>query len=766
MLESVIGSIAGPIFEKLWKAGGYAVESSREARHQVKNTEQVLEAAQAYHSKYLVRHGQVKIMPGLMKKPVPLDSIYTSVKFLNGQSDRYFATPDDLERLYRDSGRRKLEVGSGSRFEGMEIARDNQYLMVLGAPGIGKSTFLRKLGLEALKGTTFKKDRKDEGNQPLHRKLIPVFIELKTFRDSDIDLENFIAKEFEICGFPNSKSFTSSVLSQGKLLLLLDGLDEVPTRNLNRVIEHIDNFATQYNENTFISSCRIAAYSSSFRQLKDVTITDFDDGQIKQFIQRWFNSELDRETETAEGYWALLNKPENAGAKELSHTPLLLTFLCLVYDREKLLPHYRSTLYEKALTILLREWAAQKRLEQPPIYEGFHPELEKELLSEIAYSTFREDRLFFSQSDITSRITEFLSDTLGTPKYLNGTEILKTIEIQQGILVERAPKTYSFSHLTLQEYLTALYIVKNQLTQDLVDSHLTDERWREVFLLTIGLMGRRGHKLLEKIDQKAKEYISQSSVIFHLLKWAEDSTNIPTNKSSATHRSYQWQREDSPVLSSNSEQKGYWKRLVAITAAIILLKGNDSSKIIALTKELTNMVGVEMINTKAISNLYQTAEQIDANNYYIDMDGYSPANSSDIFISSKAVQDIEANIQSAKYLRNQKVFNMPTLQNLPSQLENLKEKVTSIYPSAMQLRGYSNELHSAWTKALGLDSKKFSSIKRDDWNILTTYLYAHQMLIRCKLSAVSISRTAWESLEEKIMRTISEKDAILKEGSN
>ena len=70
---------------------------------------------------------------------------------------------------------------------------------------------------------------------------------------------NLIAQEFQVCGFPDAEAFTKLSLSKGRLLLLFDGLEEVPSRNLNHVIEQIEAFATQYDKNTFVSSCRTAA---------------------------------------------------------------------------------------------------------------------------------------------------------------------------------------------------------------------------------------------------------------------------------------------------------------------------------------------------------------------------------------------------------------------------------------------------------------------------------------------------------------------------
>jgi predicted NACHT family NTPase len=64
--------------------------------------------------------------------------------------------------------------------------------MVLGSPGAGKSTFLRRIGLEALKGT--------HGN--FQHKCLPVLLELKNFSTDKINIEEAITEEFEYCGFP------------------------------------------------------------------------------------------------------------------------------------------------------------------------------------------------------------------------------------------------------------------------------------------------------------------------------------------------------------------------------------------------------------------------------------------------------------------------------------------------------------------------------------------------------------------------------------
>ena len=518
---SVSASFAMPLFEKLWQAGSGAFESLKSQYGKAELKRKIEEASYRYEQRYLKRHGQIKIMPGLMKEPVSLETIYTAVKLLDERDKRYFYTEQGLEEVYRQIGRRSFQIGAKARLDGMHVATQHQFLMVLGGPGIGKSTFLKRLGFEALK--------KDGGR--FSKKRLPVFLELKGLREDELDLVAVLAKEFDTCGFPVLETFITGWLAEGQLLVLLDGLDEVPKHKLNKVIQCIEDFVDKHDNNHFVASCRAAAYHTSFRRFTDVTMAEFDDEQIREFINRWFNSELDKRERTAKKYWQLLSNTEFRGIKELAQTPLLLTFLCLVYDREQFLPFNRSDLYDKALNILLTEWAAQKRLEPKPIYKGFTPSLEKELLGQIAYDTFKDERLFFSKDEIIKRVTDFLSQVLNVPKRLDGNAVLMAIEVQQGILVERVTNTYSFSHLTIQEYLVAQHITWNDLIEDIVEHHVCAQRWREVFLLIAGLLRGKGpKKLWLRLEQAARERGTATPKVKQLVKWANTVINTQYKK--------------------------------------------------------------------------------------------------------------------------------------------------------------------------------------------------------------------------------------------
>jgi predicted NACHT family NTPase len=356
----------------------------------------------------------------------------------------------------------------------------------------------------------------------------PVYIELRRFKNEPVDLIQTLIQEFDACGLPDSQAFVLLCLSEGRLLLLFDGVDEVPTDKLDATIQCIADFADKYDQNRFITSCRTAFYKTFFQKFVDVELTAFDDGQIKTFVRNWFGSELDRENKSAENFISLLLSHEHRSTLELARTPLLLTFLCLVYDDSQRFPANRSSLYRRALMILMEKWAAEKRVHNAPIYADLHVELEMELLSEIAARAYIDDQLLFSEQYIVQQITNFMRATLNAPPRLDARKVLEAIQVQQGLLVERAADAYSFSHLTIQEYLTAEFFHRPGKLSELVEKHLFDERWREIFLLSAGMTGT--DDLLLCMLKECQRLLQQDPIASRCVRWAMDI--IPTTGTS------------------------------------------------------------------------------------------------------------------------------------------------------------------------------------------------------------------------------------------
>jgi energy-coupling factor transporter ATP-binding protein EcfA2 len=472
----------------------------------------VKKALGEYIDRYLKRHGFIKVLG--MIEPIPLLDIYTSVRVIHPKYLHKEKAIEELEQTFR--GNRGDFGASNDRFTGIEVANKVKLLNLLGPPGSGKSTFLKKIGLEALKSNGIQSGKVARSEEYSHN-CLPVLIELRKFRDGKIDLLERIIEEFAIAGFPESIRFVKKLLKSGNLLILLDGLDEVPLEYLESAIQHIRDFASKFGKNRFITSCRTAFYKNYLKDFTDVEITSFDNQQVQKFIKNWFRLERDKVADTDETFIKLLFNRKNTASLELARTPLLLTFLCLTFDDTQRFPANRTALYKNALLILLQRWAAEKRVHNEDIYKDLHPDLEIEMLAEIAASFFEKDKIFFFAEEIKDAIKVFM-DSLHHSRFIDISKILAAIEVQQGLLVQRAPQIFSFSHLTIQEYLASYFYYSTRKTNNLIENYLGNRRWREVFLLLAGFSN--ADDFITAISKHVVKKYEKDDIVQCSINWA------------------------------------------------------------------------------------------------------------------------------------------------------------------------------------------------------------------------------------------------------
>jgi hypothetical protein len=675
-LTPLVGSLSALLAKKCWDVGAYL---SQELNSQIRQT--LFHSSKQYVERYANRHATLKVLD--MSEPLSLEALYSSTKLWSEPRLKGLISLEQLELFYRSLSNQSLSLARSTKYDGLSVVQSQQYLVVLGSPGAGKTTFLRWSGWNALKSVS-------SDQQEQH---IPVFIELKRLPTNNLDLKKTIVTEFETCGFPSAEKFVSAALQKGRLLILLDGLDEVPQSHRNDLVNVIQDFVDCYHKNRFILSCRTPAYLYHLTPFTDFEVADFDDSQIERFIQHWFYSELDQYSDTAGKLWKSLEAKENRLTKDLARTPLLLAFICLVYDRDTSLPDNLGLLYGKALDILLRRWSAEKRIERDPIYQGFSPELEKLLLSEIAYQGFIKEQLFFPEQQVLQEIQSFLAETLDASPFLDSQKILGAIEEQHGILLKQAEGIFSFSHLTLQEYLTARHIaLDEELMKEHVFSHLGDSRWNEIFLLTAGLIPC-GDKLLIHIEEAARQYLNTPRLL-NLVTWVNQITG-----------------------NSLSE------RILAVMIALTLTQNHSYGRVLVLLRALV------------FSHDSELAKGLDA----IQAGAFSLASNPNLSLCDLAYH-------LAQQLDALEAFNQVNLTALSADIAVLRSNSSNKNMS----EGETRLLWSLWLETFRLN-RELVSLSLSEIENLERYLDANLLILRCKKSAVRVLRTTWDSLEQRML---------------
>jgi predicted NACHT family NTPase len=260
----------------------------------------------------------------------------------------------------------------------------------------------------------------------------------------------------------------------------------------------------------------------------------------------------------------------------LAVTPLLLNLTCLVFKNTGSFPSKRYQLYKEGINILLEKWDEFWDTERDEVYRNFSLTVKINLLIGVAKTNFEKDDYFFEQSHVESLIIEHLKGLTSVPTDLVQLEldskvVLKAIEAQHGLLVERARGIYSFSHLTFQEYFTARWFDIRTGWQDLV-KHISKKRWREVFLLATE-MTNSADDLLCVMKQEIDTMIAADEKLQQFLVWVSEKAFAASEKLSykpAALRAFYFSRAlmrsfDDPieVLHDSGRIQTLWHSLVA-----------------------------------------------------------------------------------------------------------------------------------------------------------------------------------------------------------
>jgi predicted NACHT family NTPase len=405
-----------------------------------------------------------------VNRPVPVEKIYIDLNVLEQLScSSHFSNwrqefdpnkRQDFDRL----GLSRVQ----KRVEALSAVKDCPKLMVLGKPGAGKTTFLKSLAVECIQPQT-----------ELFANLVPLFVTLRDFAKEARTTQSWKLSDYLTCLLAErwngcDRASAEKILTQGRSLVLLDGLDEVPPEDLENLLDAVREFG--YTSNRLIITCRTQS-QQNLDGFTDVEVADFTPEQVDRFVDNLFKIvDSDSQTSLAPQLQQQLRATENKAIAELTITPVLLDLICVVFrDQKGNLPKKRFELYTKGMRKLLERMEWRKLID-----ERLTIDTKEKFLADLALMLFEKNDYFPEQQTLENFIRNYFR--VERPV---ATKILKAFETETGLLIERSAGYWSFSHLTFHEYFTALKVSESndlEIKQRL-NRYILEKRWHEVFLL-------------------------------------------------------------------------------------------------------------------------------------------------------------------------------------------------------------------------------------------------------------------------------------------
>ncbi|WP_098244006.1 NACHT domain-containing protein [Streptomyces formicae] len=285
------------------------------------------------------------------------------------------------------------------------------------------------------------------------------------------------------------QGWEARVLTAGRALVLIDGIDEIPDAERDRTRDWLSDLIDAFPGNRWLVTSRPSAVREDWlteEGFTELTLAPMGKAEVAAFIERWHTAaatgapEEDAELVAYEGQLleAVRSKPDLG---RLATNPLMCGLICALHrDRRGFLPMGRKDLYAAALSMLLVRRDRERHMAVPELRE--EPQIQ--LLQRLAYWLIRNGRTVMDRSRAESIIADALPAVPELAPLGDARAVYTHFLHRSGLLREPGPGTVDFVHRTFQDFLGARAAV-DEGDFGVLARHAADDQWEDVIRMAV-----------------------------------------------------------------------------------------------------------------------------------------------------------------------------------------------------------------------------------------------------------------------------------------
>jgi len=356
------------------------------------------------------------------------------------------------------------------------LEKTNRHLVFLGQPGAGKTTSMKYVCVNLITEEEFCKDifsfpilirlrdlNKKIINSSFSGNASFILVEhiwqilglrIRGLSENELKEKKKKDKYFSSSDFQNLKlNIIIKILNDLKPLIVFEGYDEIPDSKVrNAIAKEFQLLARKISYSKMILTSRLGEFQYfNIEGAKTYEICHLSEKQIKEFANKWLKGKGDANE--------LLNQIKSSPFYDTTMRPLNLANLCAIYERDGEIPEKPKSIYKKVINLLLEEWSRQNMVKRISKFSKFEVDRKFDFLSHLAFHfSVKHSKSIFSDEDLIEAFKSIHFNFGLEMSDMN--KVILEIESHNGIFIKAGYFKYEFSHKSIQEYLTADYLIK------------------------------------------------------------------------------------------------------------------------------------------------------------------------------------------------------------------------------------------------------------------------------------------------------------------